>query len=54
MGQTHGWVRINNLAYNRQPLFLNTYNGELAFESFDAGRLVSLPASVEEVIKVQL
>jgi hypothetical protein len=54
MGQTRGWVRIDKLAYNRQPLFRNTYNGELAFESFDAGRLVALPESVEEVIKGQL
>jgi hypothetical protein len=54
MGQTRGWVRVDKLAYNAQPLYRNSYSGELAYESLDAGRLVTLPESVEEVIRRQL
>lgn len=55
MGNTRGWMRVEKLAYNTQPIFVNTHSGELAFESFAAdGRLVALPDSVETVIRVQL
>jgi hypothetical protein len=55
MGNTRGWTRVEKLSYNTQPIYVNTHNGELAFESFAAdGRLVSLPTGVETVIRVQL
>lgn len=55
MVRTNSWNKVENLTYNGQNIYRDQIGNELAYESLDAEvRLVSLPAHVEEVIRLQL